>query len=305
MNSGTAPAPWLLLGAATPSGAAFLDGLGPVAVELLGRRPPQPLLAAAGRRFRPCDLQQPRSFEGDLSGLLVSFAPIWDLAPFLAALAQDRPHALQGLRGVVACSSSSVISKRFAANRDDRELVRRLGAAEDLLLDTCTALARPARILRPTLIYGSAGGYHDRNLSRLLHLMRRLPLLPVPRPAGLRQPIHCRQLAAVAQVQARALPATVTSPLPPLAVGGDDTLSYATLLRRLQSASPPGDPARRCWLLPVPARAFFCLAAPLLALSPRRFEAVLRMGADLAGFPSAHHLSGHDAETFPMLPLAR
>jgi hypothetical protein len=168
MNSGTAPAPWLLLGAATPSGAAFLDGLGPVAVELLGRRPPQPLLAAAGRRFRPCDLQQPRSFEGDLSGLLVSFAPIWDLAPFLAALAQDRPHALQGLRGVVACSSSSVISKRFAANRDDRELVRRLGAAEDLLLDTCTALARPARILRPTLIYGSAGGYHDRTLSRLL-----------------------------------------------------------------------------------------------------------------------------------------
>ncbi|MFM9109321.1 MAG: hypothetical protein ACKOPN_01740, partial [Prochlorococcaceae cyanobacterium] len=135
---------------------------------------------------------------------------------------------------------------------------------------------------------------------------RRLPLLPLPQPSGLRQPIHCRQLAAVALAQARALPPVGVDhqPLPPMAVGGDDSLSYLELLRRLQAAAPAGDPARRCRLLPVPPRLFFSLAAPLLLLSPKRFEAVLRMGADLAGFSPAHALSGEDAQAFPVLPLA-
>lgn len=295
---------WLLFGAGTPSGAAFLDALGPSPVVLLSRRPPQPLLHGPQRRFMVCDLQQPGAWEADLDGLLVSFAPIWDLAPFLAALAQDRPAALGGLRGVVACSSSSVISKRFATNRFDRQLVARLAGAEQLLLNTCQGLGLPARILRPTLIYGSAAGYHDRNLSRLLELLRRLPLLPVPRPAGLRQPIHCRQLAAVALAQALALANAPAGPLAPLAVGGDDTLSYGDLLHRLQSATAMGDPARRCWLLPLPPRLFLLLATPFLALSPKRFEAVQRMGADLAGFTPAHQLSGQAAEPFPLLPLA-
>ncbi len=296
--------PWLLFGAGTPSGAAFLEAVADAPVQLLGRRRPQPLLQGAQRGFVTCDLQQPAAFAANLDGLLVSFAPIWDLAPFLATLAQARPAALRSLRGVVACSSSSVISKRFAANGFDRSLVSRLAAAEQQLLHTCGGLGVPARILRPTLIYGSAGGYHDRNLSRLMALLRRLPLLPVPQPAGLRQPIHCRQLAAVAHAQALALTRPLTGPLPPLEVGGDDTLSYGALLQRLQAATRPGDRARHCRLLPVPPRLFFCLAAPLLALAPKRFEAVLRMGADLAGFTPAHALSGAAAELFPVLPLA-
>ena len=39
------------------------------------------------------------------------------------------------------------------------------------------------KVLRPTLIYGRVGTYLDRNLSRLILLMRRLPFLPyLPRP---------------------------------------------------------------------------------------------------------------------------
>lgn len=305
---GPAPAPpaWQLMGAGTPSGAAFAALLGGRSLQLLGRRPPAGLLQAPGTGFTPCDLQQPQAFSGALAGVLVSFAPIWDLAPFLATLAAERPDALACLAGVVACSSSSAISKRFASNPFDRDLVQRLCRAESLLQDTCGRRTIACRILRPTLIYGSAAGYHDRNLSRLLALLRRLPLLPLPQPSGLRQPIHCRQLAAVALAQARALPPVGVDhqPLPPMAVGGDDSLSYLDLLRRLQAAAPAGDPARRCRLLPVPPRLFFSLAAPLLLLSPKRFEAVLRMGADLAGFSPAHALSGEDAQAFPVLPLA-
>ena len=102
------------------------------------------------------------------SGLWISFGPLWLLAPFLDRLAQDYPERLKGLRGVIACSSSSVITKRFAANRFDRELVARLNAAEDQLIATCRYLELPCRILRPTLIYGRVGPYVDRNLSRLI-----------------------------------------------------------------------------------------------------------------------------------------
>ena len=236
----------------------------------------------------------------------MSFAPIWLLAPFLEHLANRHPARLQGLRGVIACSSSSAITKRFAANRFDRQLVARLTAAEDQLLAACRRLTVPCRILRPTLIYGQVGVYGDRNLSRLLQLMRRLPVLPLPAQTGLRQPIHARQLASVALELTQQLSGPGWSPDLPerIALGGDRELSYAAMLQALQQALPPLDPVRRCRLLPVPNRLFFALAAPLLLRSPKAFEAVLRIGADLAGFTPSHALLGVPRQPFPVLPLA-
>lgn len=301
----------LLFGAASPSGAAL--------VELAQLRRPDWTLIAAGRRrpelapsvaHLPCDLERPEALPlPDGASVWLSFAPIWHLAPFLEQLRQQRPDTLAGLRGVVACSSSSVVTKRFAANRYDRDLVARLQRAEQQLQASCAALQLPCRIVAPTLIYGRAAAYGDRNLSRLIGLMRRLPLLPVPSPGGLRQPIHCRQLAAlVLDLAVGLVAAAAGSPAEPfghLLVGGDESLSYGALLRRLQQALPADDPGRRCRLLPLPAPLLLGLAAPLLLLSPRRFEAVQRMQADLAGFSPAHQLLGVAPEPFPLLPLAR
>lgn len=50
-------------------------------------------------------------------------------------------------------------------------------------------------IIRPTMIYG---GPDDRNMARLLTLLRRWPILPVPLPGGgqhLHQPVHVNDLA--------------------------------------------------------------------------------------------------------------
>jgi FkbM family methyltransferase len=47
-------------------------------------------------------------------------------------------------------------------------------------------------IIRPTMIYG---GPDDRNMARLLALVRRTPLLPLPGGAGLHQPVHVDDLA--------------------------------------------------------------------------------------------------------------
>ena len=259
------------------------------------------------------DFHDPMAFhpQGDAKlrqyGLWISFAPIWLLAPFFEQLAAGHPERLQGLRGVIACSSSSVITKRFAANQSDRQLVARLAAAETQLSSTCRRLEIPCRILRPTLIYGHVDLYGDRNLSSLLSIMTRLPCLVLPRDTGLRQPIHARQLASVAFQFARQLSTTGWDPTQAecIAVGGDTELSYTDMLRTLQRSLPQSDPARRCRLLSIPNPLFFLLAAPLLLWSPKVFEAVLRMSADLGGFTPAHHLSGEAPQSFPVMPLAR
>jgi hypothetical protein len=271
-------------------------------------KPGQCRAAGLGGRH-PADFRDPAAFQpaGDPAqpAIWLSFGPIWLLAPFLERLASEHPERLRGLRGVIACSSSSARTKRYAANSFDRQLVARLIGAEELLLSTCRRLAVPCRILQPTLIYGQVGPCSDRNLSRLLQLLRRLPLLPLPEHTGLRQPIHARQLAAVALQLARQLAdsgaeASALALPERLAIGGDVELSYRAMLEALQQSQPPGDPARRCRLLPIPNRLFILLAAPLVLRSPKAFEAVLRMGADLAGFTPAHQLLAQPAQPFPL-----
>ena len=136
--------------------------------------------------------------------------------------------------------------------------------------------------------------------------MRRLPVLPLPEPTGSRQPIHASQLAGVALCSALALSETPKSHSTQQVqfLGGDDVLSYRTMLLRLQAALPEGDAARRCRLIAVPQRLFFTAAWPLHFLSPKSLEAVLRMGADLSGFPSANELLSSQAQLFPVQPLA-
>lgn len=297
-----------LFGAATPSGAALRRCVSAQAapLPLFGySRKPDPVAPW----LHQANLQEPAAFHPagvpEAAAIWISFAPIWLLAPFLAQLTADHPGRLAGLSAVIACSSSSAITKRFAANRFDRDLVSRLLAAENQLLATCRGLGIPCRILRPTLIYGRVGPYADRNLSRLVQLMRRLPLLPLPAHTGLRQPIHASQLAAVALhlAQQAAGPGWAAELPERIALGGDSELSYAAMLRALQQLLPPGDPARRCRLLPLPSRLFHAAAAPLLLHSPKAFEAVLRIGADLAGFTPSHCLLDASPQLFPVLPV--
>lgn len=292
----------LLFGATSPSGLAFLQGAGTLSVTVAGRRRPE---SCADVPFQLCDLRTADSLLQPLEGILVSFAPLWDLAPFLVTLAELHPGQLAGLRAVVACSSSSVITKRFAFNRFDRDLVQRLGESQDILIRTCKNLGIPCRIVAPTLIYGRVGAHGDRNLSQLLQWMRRFPCLPLPADTGLRQPIHATQLAAVVRILVMGFVCqTDVVPISDvIAIGGDDTLTYHELLLRLQQQCESSDRARRCRLVAIPAWLFRALAAPLLLAAPKGFEAVMRMQVDLAGFLPAHSLIDEDPRTFPVLPV--
>jgi uncharacterized protein YbjT (DUF2867 family) len=129
-------------------------------------------------------------------------------------------------------------------------------------------------ILRPTMIYGAAG---DRNLSRLLRLLSRAPVLPVPgTSACLHQPVHVADVAA----------AVLATLQPPAAIGslynvaGPEPLPFAELLNSCAHAV-----GSRTRLVPVPLTPLVTLARgyELLSRHPRiRPEQLRRLGEDKA-----------------------
>lgn len=129
-------------------------------------------------------------------------------------------------------------------------------------------------ILRPTMIYGAPG---DRNLSRLLMLLRRTPVLPVPDVGGcLHQPVHVDDVAS-AVLGAMERSAAIGSMYD---VAGPEPIPFADLLRTCARAV-----ASRTRLIPVPLMPLVTLARgyELVSRHPRiRVEQLRRLGEDKA-----------------------
>ncbi len=129
-------------------------------------------------------------------------------------------------------------------------------------------------ILRPTMIYGDAG---DRNLSRLLRLLAKTPVLPVPATGGcLHQPVHVADVAGAVLAAAQC----------PVSAGGlynvagPEPIPFGELLRTCARAV-----GRRTRLLPVPLAPLVPLARGYERVSRRprlRAEQLLRLGEDKA-----------------------
>ena len=128
-------------------------------------------------------------------------------------------------------------------------------------------------ILRPTMIYGDPG---DRNLSRLLPLLRRVPVLPVPGGRQLQQPVHAADVAdAVLAAAERPAAAGHTYD-----VAGPEPLTFTDLLQTAARAV-----ASRTRFVPVPVSPIIAAARgyELLSRNPRiRAEQVRRLAEDKA-----------------------
>jgi len=129
-------------------------------------------------------------------------------------------------------------------------------------------------IVRPTMIYGAPG---DRNLSRLLAVLARVPVLPVPGGGRhLQQPVHVADVAD-AVLSAVAEPATAGAIYD---LAGPEPLPFAELLRI--SASAVGSRTR---FVPVPLAPLVAAARcyERLAAHPRiRAEQIQRLAEDKA-----------------------
>jgi len=127
-------------------------------------------------------------------------------------------------------------------------------------------------ILRPTMIYGGPG---DRNLSRLLALLDRAPVLPVPGGGRhLQQPVHVADVAD-AVLSAAERPATAGMTYD---IAGPEALTFAEILRTSARAV-----ASRTRFLPVPLTPLVALVRGYERLSPHpriRAEQLLRLAED-------------------------
>ena len=128
-------------------------------------------------------------------------------------------------------------------------------------------------ILRPTMIYGAPG---DRNLSRLLALLSRAPMLPVPGGKHLQQPVYVADVAD-AVLAAAERPGAAGSCYD---VAGPEPLTFAELLRISARAV-----ASRTRFFPVPLTPLVAAAHGYEQLSRRpklRAEQLRRLAEDKA-----------------------
>jgi len=143
------------------------------AVRALGARPVGGDLAAPGPAAAAALAEAFAA--GDV---LVNLASLgFGDAPAIVAAAERAQ-----VRGAVFVSTTAVTTTLPAASKRVRL------AAEQRIAES----ALDWIILRPTMIYGAPG---DRNLSRLLPLLCRVPVLPVPGGGHLQQPVHVADVA--------------------------------------------------------------------------------------------------------------
>ena len=191
--------------------ASVVEGLGAAAVR--------------GDLDEPASLD--RAFVDAGADALVNIASLgFGHAPTIVAAAEEA-----GLRRAVFISTTAIFTGLNASSKSVRV------AAEA----TVTASGLDWTILRPTMIYGGAD---DRNMARLLALVRRSPVVPVPGGgARLQQPVHVEDLAA-------AIAAALVSPSSvgrAYDVAGPEPLSFRDVI--LAAGRAVG---RRPVLLPVP-----------------------------------------------------
>jgi uncharacterized protein YbjT (DUF2867 family) len=241
------------------------------AVRALGARPVGGDLAAPGPAAAAALAQAFAA--GDV---LVNLASLgFGDAPAIVAAAERAQ-----VRGAVFVSTTAVTTTLPAATKRVRL------AAEQRIAESGLDWI----ILRPTMIYGAPG---DRNLSRLLPLLCRVPVLPVPGGGHLQQPVHVADVAhavlAAAELigaelasagladsgRAGAKPGGVTYDL-----AGPVPLTFGELLRTAGQAV-----GSRTRFVPVPLPPVLAAARgyELVSRSPRiRAEQVRRLAEDKA-----------------------
>ena len=211
--------------------------------------------AAAGEAAAPAGiawrlLDRPAGPPAETIPCWVALCPLWALAERLPWL-ED-----QGVKRLVALSSTSRFTKHSSSDPAERGLAARLASAEDKLLEWASGRGVIATLLRPTLVYD---GLHDRNVALIAAFIRRWGWFPIVGSAsGLRQPVHVDDVAAacVSALSAASL-------APAYELSGAETLSYRDMVGRVFLAL--GLPAR---FVTVPAWAVR-LALPLLRPLPR------------------------------------
>ena len=108
------------------------------------------------------------------NSLLISFAPIWLVKNLFVNLKKNNLEKLKTLKGVILYSSSSAITKKFAANKFDKNLSKKLISSEKTILNICKKNSINCIIVRPTIVYGVYKGLNDKNFSGIKKIFKKI-----------------------------------------------------------------------------------------------------------------------------------
>ena len=237
------------------------------------------------------------------NSIIISYAPIWDLAFFLENILKNNEKSLKNFDTIIATSSTSILTKRYAFNDYDKNLVTKLKKAEEKLISLSKQNKIRLKIIRPTMIYGKIKNKSDKNISKILKYMRFLPFIILPKVTGLRQPIHIDQLADVTLKLAsdflnldndRGNESFI------LNVGGDIEISYFEMLMLIKQKTHKNDRAKKCKIIPLPNALFYILAFPIIFINARYFESILRIQSNLSGFLPSYKITNTKMKLFPL-----
>ena len=225
------------------------------------------------------------------NSIIVSFCPIWILSKFFEYLNDNNKFFFKEIKTVIACSSSSSITKKYAFSDFDRKLSIELENSENLVLDICKKNKISCIVLQPTLIYGVSDLYKDQNICKLISLMRKYPFIIIPKGSGKRQPIHAFELSKITLFFVRRLINLKKYRISKkIALGGDQELSYEQLLKNIKSNLPKNDRAKNCILITLPPKLFILMIFPFVLISLKNFESILRIFSNLSGFNKVHKI---------------
>ena len=235
------------------------------------------------------------------NSFIVSFAPIWLVKNLIKKLEENNLKELKTLKGAIIYSSTSAITKRFAANVFDKNLSKKLISSENEILSIFKKYSINCQIVRPAIIYGVYKDLDDGNLIKIINLFKKLPFCIIPSRTGYRQPIHFSQLSKLTYSLLEKLIKNNSKDkiFQILEVGGDEEILYIELLKRL-SVVASNNRSKRCKVIPIPNKLFYLLVFPLLIIKPKIFEALFRIQSDLSGFPKYSDYVGESSVKFPL-----
>ena len=286
-----------LLGGSNTSGQAFIN--------LIKKNIPQINISIFSRDKEKdyVDLDEVSSYNPVNSNeyVLVSFAPIWKLSVFLEKLHKKDFLKFIKIKGLIICSSSSVITKRFSYNNFDKELFSLLKNSEERIMKLFEKYAVPVSIIQPSLIYGNVGKYKDKNLNLIISLMRKIPFILIPSESGNRQPIHAYELAEIVLLRYKMIIRGELKGKEKILLGGDHEITYEIMIKKIQNSLPKFDKGRKCKIILINKKIFVFLISPLNLISPKLFESLLRINADLSGFYKVSELTGNHKHDFPVI----
>ena len=211
----------------------------------------------------------------------ISFCPIWVFSEYLDNLTYSNKYVKYKLKRIIACSSSSQITKKYSWNKYDKSLIQKITNAENNLIEITKKNNISLSIIRPTMIFGNSGIFKDNNINKITKICKICPIVVFPKETGKRQPIHISQLAKI--IDKEIGPSKGKNQLKIINVGGDDTLTYKSLVIEILKKKKIN-----AILVDIKAELFFFLISPILLINPRLYSEILRICSNLSGFTKSH-----------------